>query len=67
MEAPQREQPKDAVRMAESVAMTRQDAAQLARRGVQSLLDSIQRAAPPVHDFIPHALLEQESVCPPAR
>lgn len=45
----------------------RQDAAQLARRGVQSLLDSIQRAAPPVHDFIPHALLEQESVCPPAR
>ena len=29
MEAPQREQPKDAVRTAESVAMTRQDAAQL--------------------------------------
>lgn len=45
----------------------RQDTAQLAQRGVQALLDSIQRSAPPVHDFIPHELLEQESVCPPGQ
>ena len=45
----------------------RQDTAQLAQRGVQALLDSIQRSAPPIHDFIPHELLEQESVCPPGQ
>ena len=41
----------------------RQDAAQLAMRGVQTLLQAIHYKNPPVYETIDFALLEHESVC----
>ena len=44
-----------------------QNTAQMAERGVRSLLQGIHYTTPPVHEAIPFELLEQESVCPPRR
>ena len=40
----------------------RQDTQQLAERGVDALLRSIQRRSPPVHELVPFHLIEGESV-----
>jgi len=40
----------------------RQDAQQLAQRGVDALLRSIQRKSPPVHELVPFRLIAGESV-----
>ncbi|MDE6280713.1 MAG: LacI family transcriptional regulator [Oscillospiraceae bacterium] len=44
------------------LATVRQDTQQLAERGVEALLRSIQRRSPPVHEMIPFQLIEGESV-----
>lgn len=44
------------------LATVRQDTQQLAERGVEALLRSIQRRTPPVHEMIPFHLVEGESV-----
>lgn len=44
------------------LATVRQDTQQLAERGVEALLRSIQRRTPPVHEMIPFQLIEGESV-----
>ena len=40
----------------------RQDTAQLAERGVQTLLRGIHYAQPPIHEAVPFTLLQRESV-----
>lgn len=44
----------------------RQDTQQLATRGVDALLRSIQRRSPPVHELVPFHLIEGESVARPS-
>ncbi len=39
-----------------------QDTGQLARRGVELLLQNIRRPQPPVHEYVPFRLVERESV-----
>ena len=43
----------------------RQDTQQLARQGVDLLLDNLQRPRPPVHSVVPFQLIPGESVAPP--